>query len=174
MTSAEFKDISCDSSAVTSATTATTTTATTTTATTTTVTTTTATSGGSSACLTISHGYSWNSGQNGQLKIVFPQAVSTWEIILKFDKPVDSLQVYQGIVTKLDDTTFVVKNQSWNGNKPEGATITSGWQSHFPVTGSPPMMTSAEFKNINCGSTVVTTTTSVVKLDLDPPRSKSC
>ena len=144
----------------TSPTTTATTTAPTTTATTSQATST--TSGGStiSSCISVTSGYAWQTGQNGKIELNFPEAVTSWEIIIKFDKAVDSLAFDQGEVTKLDATKFQIKNRDYNGVQSVGGLVSSGWQSLFPDTSSPPQMISTEFKNINCGSSALTTTAS--------------
>ena len=163
--SAELKNVSCGPpGATTSTTTTTTTTVTTATATSTAPSTTseaTSTESGSAitSCISIKGEHSWNSGQNGKLEITFPETVTSWEIILKFDEPINVLRVYQGQVTKIDSTTFLVKNKDYNGVQAAGGSLISGWQSQFPNSSSPPQMVSAEFKNINCGSSGITTTT---------------
>ena len=108
--------------------------------------------GGGSSCIDYSHGHSWNQGQDGNLEITFPVAVTNWEIVLKFDNPVNTLSFYQGQVTKIDDTTFSIKNQNYNGVQSAGGKVSSGWQALFDETSDPPQMISAEAVNFECGS----------------------
>ena len=129
--------------------------------------------GGGSSCIHYSHGHSWNQGQDGNLEITFPDAVTNWEIVLKFDKPVNTLSFYQGQVTKIDDTTFSVKNQNYNGVQSAGGKVSSGWQALFADTSDPPKLISAEAQNFNCEDTEMSSSESTSSITATSEEVKS-
>merc|ERR1712142_735709 len=128
-------------------------TAETTTTTAATSTTTTATEETEEDCITISHGNGWNQGQDGSMKIVFPDNVDSWEITVEFDMPLKEFNFYQGVVTKVSETTYTIKNQNWNSEQSAGSVIESRWQAQFETSNTPAQMVSATFVGISCSTT---------------------
>merc|ERR1712142_311936 len=104
-------------------------------------------------CITISHGNGWNQGQDGSMKIVFPDNVDSWEITVEFDMPLKEFNFYQGVVTKVSETTYTIKNQNWNSEQSAGSVIESRWQAQFETSNTPAQMGSATFVGISCSTT---------------------
>ena len=100
----------------------------------------------------VSYGNSWNQGQDGNLDITFPSAVSDWQVTLIFDKPINQLNFYQGSVTKIDSKTFLIKSLSWNSVQASGSKIVCGWQALFDATSSPPRVVSAQLNGFDCAA----------------------
>ena len=112
--------------------------------------------GSGGGCIEFSHGHSWNQGQDGQISLTFPEDVQSWQVVLKFDNPVDNLNVYQAEVTRIDDSSFTVSNRNYNGVNAAGSTLESGWQATFQ-DGSPARLASAQFVGLSCGASTATT-----------------
>jgi len=55
----------------------------------------------------ITLGSSWYGGQSGTLNLVVPSATTSWTIVLTFDKPLTSLDVFFGTVTPCTTGGFV-------------------------------------------------------------------
>ena len=105
----------------------------------------------------VSYGNSWNQGQDGNLDITFPSAVSDWQVTFIFDKPINQLNFYQGTVSKIDSRTFLIKSLSWNSVQASGSKIVCGWQALFDATSSPPWVVSAQLFGFDCGAYSSTT-----------------
>ena len=118
------------------------------------------TGGQTSSCLGINHGHSWQQGQQGSLDITFPQSVSSWEIEVQFDKPLNNFDFYEGQVTKIDDTTYRISNKNYNGQQTAGNAVKLGWQALFSTSNTPAQMISANFIGLDCGAATVATSTS--------------
>ncbi|KAK7481398.1 hypothetical protein BaRGS_00027354 [Batillaria attramentaria] len=50
----------------------------------------------------------WQGGFNGQLQLQIPQDMDTWKVHIIFDKPVESLDVGEGTVTKFNDYEYIL------------------------------------------------------------------
>ena len=125
----------------------------------------------------VSYGNSWNQGQDGNLDITFPSAVSDWQVTLIFDKPINQLNFYQGSVTKIDSKTFLIKSLSWNSVQASGSKIVCGWQALFDATSSPPRVVSAQLNGFDCAassskapssSTISSTSSTTTKSTTNP------
>ena len=112
-----------------------------------------------SPCIKITHGHHWNQGQNGFVDISFPVAVTEWQIKVQFDRDLSDLQFYNGIVTRIDSKTFLIKNKNFNGVQKAGAIVSSEWQAAFANSATPAQMVAAELVDVDCQAAPTTTRT---------------
>ena len=94
---------------------------------------------------------SWNVGQTGRLKVIVPQDMDTWVIELNFDKPVNSIEAYQGVAENCDGTKCTFSNENWNGAQQAGHLLELTYQIQYD-TDSYPQLTSASINGVQfCG-----------------------
>lgn len=79
--------------------------------------------------------HAWNTGATGKLRIPVPEDTELWEVTITFDKPVDSLEAYQGVDEVCDGTVCTFTNESWNGELKSGNAIELTYQATFEDMG---------------------------------------
>ena len=79
--------------------------------------------------------HAWNTGATGKLRIPLPENTELWEVTLTFDKPVDSLEAYQGVDEMCDGETCTFTNESWNGELQTGNVLELTYQATFEDMG---------------------------------------
>ena len=93
-------------------------------------------------------GYAWNTGQNGEINIPVPRRTAKWKVEITFDKPVNSIQAWQGrnekCTTRKKTCTFESESwwNKWNAN---GNVEKLGYQTQFDETSPPPKVTKVVF-----------------------------
>jgi len=79
--------------------------------------------------------HAWNTGATGKLRIPLPEDTELWEVTITFDKPVDSLEAYQGVDELCDGETCTFTNESWNGELEAGNILELTYQASFEDMG---------------------------------------
>merc|ERR1712226_948190 len=79
--------------------------------------------------------HAWNTGATGKLRIPLPENTELWEVTITFDKPVDSLEAYQGVDEMCDGETCTFTNESWNGELQVGNVLELTYQAAFEDMG---------------------------------------
>ena len=79
--------------------------------------------------------HSWNTGATGKLIVPLTEDTELWEVTIIFDKPVDSLEAYQGVDELCDGETCSFTNESWNGELQAGNILELTYQATFEDMG---------------------------------------
>merc|ERR1712224_932867 len=79
--------------------------------------------------------HAWNTGATGKLRIPLSENTELWEVTITFDKPVDSLEAYQGVDEMCDGETCTFTNESWNGELQSGNVLELTYQATFEDMG---------------------------------------
>jgi len=73
----------------------------------------------------------WETGYDGFLIFELDHSTSGWEITLSFDKKVNKLECWQGVVSTTDGQTFSITNVDWNPDYDEGKHMELHYQPQF-------------------------------------------
>ena len=76
----------------------------------------------------------WNSGASGNLKVTFPNTVSSWTIEITFTAAVTDFQVWVGENIECSGNTCTFDNMSWNGNMAAGSELGIDFLYYFDST----------------------------------------
>jgi len=79
--------------------------------------------------------HAWNTGATGKLRIPLSENTELWEVTITFDKPIDSLEAYQGVDEMCDGETCTFTNESWNGELQSGNVVELTYQATFEDMG---------------------------------------
>ena len=94
----------------------------------------------------------WQTGATGNFQIVVPKDTSSWELTVTFNKPVNSIEAYQGVSENCAGVTCTFSNEQWNGVQQTGNTLTLTYQIQYDYAGEDPaefpMVTSFTFADV--------------------------
>ena len=90
----------------------------------------------------------WSSGRNGQINFPVPEETAKWRLGIVFDKPVNSIEAWEGVKEKCrprkNKCSF--QNENWNSNNAAGSNLALGFQMNFDDTESHPLIKKLIFK----------------------------
>eukprot|EP00039_Didymoeca_costata_P013261 m.198820 g.198820 ORF g.198820 m.198820 type:complete len:544 (-) comp15720_c1_seq6:234-1865(-) len=68
----------------------------------------------------------WNGGCNLVLNIVVPMASSTWQVVLKVDKPISNLHAWDSLAEDQGNQMYLLSNKDYNAVQEKGDILTLG------------------------------------------------
>lgn len=110
----------------------------------------------------------WSTGRNGALKFPVPEETIKWKVDIIFDKPVNSIDAWQGTKEKCNTSKnkCSFENENWNGNNGAGSSLELGFQKNFDDTDTPPKIEKLVFRYCSAEPCDAWTKT-VVECDVD-------
>ena len=96
----------------------------------------------------------WPDVRNGWLQIPLLQKTTQWRVDIVFDKPVNSIDAWDGTNEKCvpSESRCSFTNEWWNKDKNAGSTLSLGVETRFGSTNSPPKFKNIIFNHIQiCG-----------------------
>ena len=97
--------------------------------------------------------HNWESGVSGRFQITVPDDTETWEMMIEFDQPMDSIEAYEGSGEACDGNICTFSNEIWNGAQLAGNTLSLGFQ----APGDFPEIVSFSFNGAACEAPPTTT-----------------
>ena len=90
----------------------------------------------------------WSSGRNGKMNFPVPEETAKWRVDIVFDKPVNSIDAWEGTKEKCvpSKNRCFFQNEHWNSNNAAGSDLALGFQMNFDDTESHPLIKKLIFK----------------------------
>ena len=92
----------------------------------------------------------WQEGMNADLVFTVDHETSSWIILLGFDKPFNSLDIYVGSASSSDNQNWEIHNLDWDGEQHVGDQFTLQMLAHFSAGGKGTHCNIAHGKKATC------------------------
>ena len=73
----------------------------------------------------------WNEGMSANIHITFPTAVTSWKVVMTFDRSLNDFETWEAVASTTDNKVYTLDNAPFDGNQAAGAQMSIAFNAYF-------------------------------------------